>query len=83
MASQGGRENIVFLKSGKCLKRWNVGSELSIASTIGALNSGASIASTDLSKQKVVTVSIAKHRNAKSMSEEWPLMLFLVKISAR
>src|SRR5207248_8263609 len=64
MASQGGSENIVLRKGGKCLKRWNVGSELSIAPTIGAAKSGSSIALTEFPKQNVVMLSIAKQRKA-------------------
>ena len=59
MASHGGSEKIVLRKSGKCLNRWKVGRELSIAVTIGAANSGSSMASTDIPKQNAVMLSIA------------------------
>ena len=74
---------MVLRNNGKCLKRWNVGSELSIASTIGAAKSGTSIALTDLAKQKVVIVSVAKQRNANSMSDDLPFALFFARIEAR
>src|SRR5579862_9282602 len=83
MASQGGSEKMVLRKRGKCLKRWNVGSELSIASTIGAAKSGSSIALTDLAKQNVVMVSIAKQRKANNKSDDLPFLSFFARISAR
>jgi hypothetical protein len=65
-----------FRKRGKYLKTWNTGSVLSIASTMGAAKSGSSIAFTDWAKQKVVMVSIVKHRNPESMSDDLPCALF-------
>lgn len=47
IASQGGREKIVLRNKGKWWKRWKVGRELSIATTIGAAKLGSSIALTD------------------------------------
>jgi len=72
IASQGGSEKMALRKSGKCLKRWKVGSEASLASTIGALKSGSSIAWTDLAKQKSIMASTVKHRNARSKSADFP-----------
>src|SRR5215472_12555599 len=82
-ANQGGREKISLRKGGKCLKRWNVGSELSIASTIGAAKSGSSMALTDFAKQKVVMVSTAKQRKANKRSDDLPLSLFFASLSRR
>ena len=83
MASHGGSEKMVLRKSGKCLKRWNVGRELSIALTIGAAKFGASIALTDLAKQKFVIVSIAKQRKANNKSDDLPFASLFVSTAAR
>lgn len=60
------------LTRSKFLKRTNIGSAASMASMIGALKSGALMASTDRAKQKEVMVSIVKHRNAKKRSDDRP-----------
>lgn len=54
-----------------------------MASTIGAANSGSSIASTDWAKQKVVIVSIVKHRNPSNRSDELPFELFFARMLAK
>lgn len=74
---------MVLRNQGKCLKRWNVGSELSIATTIGAANSGASIALTDLAKQKEMMLSMAKQRKANNMSEDLPFPSFFASTATR
>jgi len=83
IANQGGREKISLRNGGICLKMWNVGSELSIATTIGAAKSGSSMALTDFAKQKVVMVSTAKQRNANKRSDDLPFSLFLASLSIR
>lgn len=74
---------MILRNRGKCLKRWNVGSEASMASTMGALKSGSSIACTDLAKQKLMIVSTVKHRNANSRSADLPAASFLAITSTR
>jgi hypothetical protein len=50
--SFGGQFMIMFLYISECLKRTNTGREASIASIMGALKPGASIASTEDPKQR-------------------------------
>lgn len=83
IASPGGNENINFRNQGKWWKRWKVGRELSIATTIGAAKSGSSIALTDWAKQNSRTVSTVKHRKANSISEDLPAAWFLDKAWTR
>lgn len=64
---------------GKCLKVTTVGREASMARTMGARNSGAESAWTDLAKQKEVIASIVQQRRPKKMSDDWLDRLFSVR----
>jgi hypothetical protein len=66
--SAGGHFKIMFLYKSEYLKRMKMGDEASIATTIGALKSGASTACIGLPKHKVMIMSIAMHLNAKCRS---------------
>ena len=72
MARSGGSENISLRSKGRCLNVINAGPAASMASMIGALKPGTSVALTDRAKQKVVMVSMVKQRNAKNKSDGLP-----------
>lgn len=75
----GGHFTIMFLYRSEYLKRTKMGSDASMASRIGALKSGASTASTDFPKQKVVIMSMVMQRKAKNKSALLEALLCLSK----
>mgnify|MGYP001587350372 CR=1 FL=1 len=80
MLSHAGIPNTVLRIRLKCLNRTKAGRDASIASMIGALNSGSARASTDLAKQKYVMVSMVKQRSPKNRSEDFPAALLIARI---
>src|SRR5437016_772547 len=81
--NHGGKPKTVFRTKLKGLNTGKPGRVPSIASTIGALKSGAPSASSDLAKQKEAMVSIEKHRAPYKMPDELPAEWLASRIEQR